>query len=915
MIKRITALLLTVLILLLQTAAVLAEENPAEQGAHSAFTENAELLTSLGIYSGQTDNPEGTVTRAQFAEAVAELFGWNNIQFDQSAPLPFVDVKSGSVNLNSIKLMITLGLMSGVNAVEFCPDDYITYAQAVKVLVSALGYAPFAEVKGGWPGGYMSVGRGLKLLLDNVGANEPISQDMLVSLFVGAIKAEALELKTLGDKVVYSKKGERTLLSVYHNIYQSRGVLSDNGISALTGASQAGEGNVLISGVTYMNGYMPIRSLLGYSIEFYYRDEAGLLTALYARPDKRTDTLVIAAENLEVSSAEWSKTSIVYEDGGVSRKASVSTYADFIYNGGADPNFTSEDFKIRSGQLTLADTDWDGVYDIVLAEEYIDVFVSGVSEAQEMIYSQYAESVNYGDYKTYSFTDAEGADIEPKAISAGQILSVYASRNKECVKMILGTEKAEVTVDALEEGRDGLILTSGETGYTLSVSLLDAMKSEKSLLKKPELSTRYQAYFNYKGEIAMLEEIVPAYEYAYALGVQRGKGINSDVGQLKLYLSTNDCVTVNTADKVLLNNVSQKGAEVVNIADFYDDGVFEPQLIKMKRNSKGLLTELETVRRLSTAANGFETDSFAMNQSGVYEIYNYGKMPNINYKYGYDENTKIFLINKGASEKLSTTDEKDITVVSGSELSAHYIRRPNTIIYDADEALVAGAVVMSRSSYSSTNLAWVESCKQILDEFGEKRLQVNAYWKGNLWTFRENGQDVFAKAIEYYHKSFDKEYADMSDAEKAGVLARDQYLQPGDVLSVTFDGNNEISYAELQASPMRELGKAGYGKLDLSTVDTATNLIRGNLIVKTDKRIGVLAAATGEYAAVSMPSSAVNAMILNANTGKLTKASITDLPTNGHWTEYGAAVITDTDVSFVICSNRGTLSEILMVRQ
>lgn len=912
MVKKITALLLAVLMLILQTAVIFAEEKSEGETVDSTFTENVEMLTSLGIYSGKGSDPNSTVTRAQFAENVVELFGWNSIQFDNSAPLPFVDVKSNSKSLNSIKIMIALGLMSGVNAVEFRPDDCVTYVQAVKVLVSALGYAPIAEKKGGWSGGYMSVGRELKLLLNGIAANEPVSNEMLVSLFVNAAKAEALELKALGDKVVYSKDRDRTLLSVYHDIYKSEGVVSDNGISALAGASGVGKGYVLIGGGKYSNEYMPLRELLGYSVEYYYRDAAGTQTVLYARPDNRTETLVIEADDLEVNHAGWSKTAIVYEERNSSRTASVSTYADFIYNGAADPEFTSDDFKIRNGRLTLVDTDKDGVYDIVMAEEYIDVFVSGVSVAQEMIYSQYANAVVYGDYKTYSFIDESGAAIEPKFIAAGNVLSVYASRNKECVKMMLGSEKAELAVERLEEENNSITLTSGEKNYKISVSLYDAMKSGKSLLKKPELGTRYQAYFNYKGEIAMLEEMTPVYEYAYALGAQKGKGLSSDKGQMKVYLSSNDCVIVDTADKILINGVSQKGADIISVADLYDGGAFVPQLVKMKRNSKGLLTELETARNLSTSPNGFETDSFAMNLSGAYEIYTSGKVPNVNYQYGYDANTTIFLLDTAATDSLQTTDETAIRAVSGSELSMHYTRRPNVKVYDADEAWVAGAIVMSRPSVGNTRLIWIESCGRIMDEFGEERLQVNAYWKNNKWIFRENKSGVFADSISFFHKNYNKAFADMNADEQEAFLKNDTTLRAGDALYVTFDANDEISYAELVASPMRELGKNGYGKLDLSKMDTATGLTRGQLVIKTDTRLGIVTKETGEYVAVSLSNAAPGVFILHTSTGKLTKADIGDLPTNGCWTEYGTTEITDADRAYFMCYNRGVLNEILM---
>ncbi|UKI37006.1 MAG: hypothetical protein L6V93_01915 [Clostridiales bacterium] len=52
-----------------------------------------------------------------------------------------------------------LGLVSKSEKV-FRPDEFITYNEMAKIFVTMLGYAPNAQVKGGYPSGYILVSQG-----------------------------------------------------------------------------------------------------------------------------------------------------------------------------------------------------------------------------------------------------------------------------------------------------------------------------------------------------------------------------------------------------------------------------------------------------------------------------------------------------------------------------------------------------------------------------------------------------------------------------------------------------------------------------------------------------------------------------------------------------------------------------------
>jgi len=57
-----------------------------------------------------------------------------------------------------------IGIINGVSETTFAPESYITYEQAIKMVVAALGYNDEATQKGGYPSGYMTVAKDLGIL-------------------------------------------------------------------------------------------------------------------------------------------------------------------------------------------------------------------------------------------------------------------------------------------------------------------------------------------------------------------------------------------------------------------------------------------------------------------------------------------------------------------------------------------------------------------------------------------------------------------------------------------------------------------------------------------------------------------------------------------------------------------------------
>ena len=183
---------------------------------------NADILRLMGVVSGTGGNmfnPGGTLTRAQFCTMAV-----NFLQKGEEAPryatrTIFSDVKSGHwarsyINLaaSDPSLFVKEGggedskgvpLISGVGDGTFQPDNNISLAEAVTILLRALGYTS-KEAGAVWPQGYMDLAGSVGLLdgLD-AGASAPITRAQAAQLFVNA-----LSCKKQDGKVYYTTIGE-----------------------------------------------------------------------------------------------------------------------------------------------------------------------------------------------------------------------------------------------------------------------------------------------------------------------------------------------------------------------------------------------------------------------------------------------------------------------------------------------------------------------------------------------------------------------------------------------------------------------------------------------------------------------------------------------------------------------------------
>lgn len=125
---------------------------------------NADALVTLGIMKGYEDGSlrlENKIKRSEFITLVVNLMGYDADTNLDSVKVTFTDIKKSHWAYDNIRRAIKYDLVSGYPDNTIAPDNDVTYAEALAVVIRALGYEK--TLKGEWPGNVINKAAELKL--------------------------------------------------------------------------------------------------------------------------------------------------------------------------------------------------------------------------------------------------------------------------------------------------------------------------------------------------------------------------------------------------------------------------------------------------------------------------------------------------------------------------------------------------------------------------------------------------------------------------------------------------------------------------------------------------------------------------------------------------------------------------------
>lgn len=176
-------------------------------------------LSALGLVVGDGKGDFGvdrTITRAEFATLVVRARG-----LEQGAKLAqyqsnFTDVNSSDWFAGYVNVASGQEIVKGYTDKSFKPQAQVTYAEAVAMIIRALGYDP--SVRGVWPNSYIAKASELGIAKGISQPNKAATRGDVFKMLDNALTVDLMEQVEFGTDVRFEVKEDENLLNTYLDI-------------------------------------------------------------------------------------------------------------------------------------------------------------------------------------------------------------------------------------------------------------------------------------------------------------------------------------------------------------------------------------------------------------------------------------------------------------------------------------------------------------------------------------------------------------------------------------------------------------------------------------------------------------------------------------------------------------------------
>ena len=613
--------------------------------------------------------------------------------------LPFSDISKDDAIYPYICALYQRGVVHGYNS-EFNVNKKISYNEAVKMMIAAIGYGEVAELSGGYPSGYLSVAMELDIL-QNVKLNsfETITKKDAAALLFNMLNAELMEYNGLETVV----KSEETMFSKLYDIYSTKGrVVRNSEVSLLAKNSPTRNGYVQIGDEMFREGYTDVSSYIGYEIEFYYQyddktDENTVL--IITKPDGRNNEIYIKSEDI----IDFSDNKYKYLD--ENEKIKTLTLADeyyMTYNMSyPSAGFTKEKMIPAYGGVRIIRGSNNSEPDVVMIDEYVSCAVNSVDVTRQIIYTKNKTSVDLSQVE-YRIINSGGKEIELSAVKEWDVISQAWSSDNSQLVIYISNEAVNGTISSTgSEGGTDYIVIANKKYY-----VLDDCYNKSDI----EINAGVTAYLDICGSVAGLDiEENKGMNYAYLMKAYMEE---DEHGYIRIFDKNAKSQTYQLHDKVTINDV--KYSSVENAVNYLRN--LSEKIVKVEVNSQKAVSNM-------IVSDG--TKDYIHKVEVIQKIWNAN-----NKTFGgqatLTNDAPVFLIPP-------QQDESKYEVASISSFS-HDTGYGDVEIYTDGDNVFAEAILRNAGSAASIqrNCAVVKSINNIVDDEGEITRSMEVLYNGAL---------------------------------------------------------------------------------------------------------------------------------------------------------------------------------------
>ena len=442
-----------------------------EDNAPAAVKAAVKRLGTLGLTKGDDKgnyNETKEVTRAEFATFLVRALGLEDAaQIAKTNNTVFKDVPASHWATGYINVASGQELIKGVGNGKFAPDAKVSYAEAVTMLVRALGYKD-EFLPGPWPGNYIARANSERIL-DGVTVSDKLTRGEMAIMLNNTLDAETVEQKFFGSNNDWQRTGKSLLESKLRiekvkNLRVVANKRLESGLKSDEVRVEVLKNDLKIGNRTYSKGNTPVIKIsknvdtdkyLGAEVTAYINTSNTIKdnTVVYAEIDSESNTLTDYIKDVNRDRLSAPKAELKYAD----KKYELSDDAVVFVNNDKISRPVVDDLKGKFGRVVLENGK------IIFADvfrfegSYSGMLVKSVdADKKEITFAMgEADDKKYRIKDGFKITDVQRNPIELKDVKADDVL--YLAQTEE------GNDKVDqfVVIRNKVEGKIGAVKYDG----------------------------------------------------------------------------------------------------------------------------------------------------------------------------------------------------------------------------------------------------------------------------------------------------------------------------------------------------------------------------------------------------------------------------------------------------------------------
>ncbi len=537
----------------------------------ASYAQAVQELSALDVISGYDDGtfgPDKLVTRAEITKMIVDALAERSSAEASTESTKFADVSADHWAKGYINQGVADGFIAGMSDTEFDPDANVTYVQAQKMLVSAIGYETYAQAQGGWPIGYktyaasLDITKGISGIKDSTELTRAQVAQMIDNAMdtplcvIASWKPEWNGTKTPNLETRDGKEGRayETLFTEKHDAYKVYGRVTE---TSKTGSvdtdkvtfqvekadnfdDQEVKADSPVSEDMYIGDSKADNYLRTYSQALIQKNDDDEFTILSIAAAAANKSVTVASEDFDENKstdealyffpAGTTKGSTKYQldttngvkiyINGVESSKSIAELRDYL-----DKNETAS--VTLQKETEVGSTSTSAKYNTIMVSSYVTAIVD------EVIDKTNETSVNFDTYSsgiqakmtvnkdddnyTYSFK-LDGKDIEAKDLQPNDVLNIAYDTTGSF------RESSFYDVIVTRNVVDGVKCTSRNDSkgeYTIGGT---KYKAAEGMDIDVETSTEYSLYLDHFGRIAKADENSVSKNYGVLKNIYKKAG-------------------------------------------------------------------------------------------------------------------------------------------------------------------------------------------------------------------------------------------------------------------------------------------------------------------------------------------------------------------------------------------------------